>query len=142
MHQPKHFPYCGLKVLILTRGVRARSNLFTLEVCSLLISPQHPPYLSVKVHKTTAQTRSVSSQLLLQSASDLLEQIKLHIADNTSLSADNAAACKAVFDEEMKILTQQMDKSVSGATEYVGRYLHTFDGLRAGFWECARRLFR
>ena len=99
-------------------------------------------HICVKVHKTTAQTRSVSAQLLLQSASDLLEQIKLHIADNTSLSADNAAACKAVFDEEMKILTQQMDKSVSGATEYVGRYLHTFDGLRAGFWECARRLFR
>ena len=81
----------------------------------------------MQVHKTTAETRTVSAKLLLQSTSDLLEQIKLHIADNGNVSADSAAACKAVFEKEMITLTRKMKSSVSEANKYVGTaYIHAF----------------
>lgn len=75
---------------------------------------------AIQVHKTTAETRSVSARLLLQSASDLLEQINLHVADNGNLSANSAAACKVVFDEEMSILTRRMQESVREANTLTG----------------------
>ena len=72
------------------------------------------------MHKTTAETRSVSARLLLQSASDLIEQIKLHIADNGNLSVNNAAACKTIFDREIATLTHKMRLSVGRATGHSG----------------------